>query len=277
MEVFYKALSDVSVTKVSAILDVFFNYLVQSKYLLGNPMATDRRRKKLKKNKPNIIDRYLELDEIHAILDALSQQSVDTDQSKFRVIRARYIILLLFCTGLRISEASQHTMGNFILREQEWFLHVIGKGDKLREIPIPDDLMDALAYFRLAVGLVSPSPNFQETTPLIPMKNLKQAISTRRIDQILKWAFELSAEQFKNSAPHKASKLKAASAHWLRHSYVTYLLNSGASLKVTQENAGHSNVATTMHYRHVDQTDRHKQTRILSLNNLKADSIKLKD
>lgn len=48
-----------------------------------------------------------------------------------------------------------------------------------------------------------------------------------------------------------ASKLRAASAHWLRHSYVTYLLDSDAPLKVAQENAGHSDVGTTMLYRHV--------------------------
>jgi hypothetical protein len=36
-----------------------------------------------------------------------------------------------------------------------------------------------------------------------------------------------------------------------------------------QENAGHSDVGTTMHYRHVAQTDRHQATRTLSLSELK--------
>jgi site-specific recombinase XerD len=263
--VFYSGLSEVTMTKVSAILDTFFNYLVQGKYLLGNPMAMDRRRKKSQKSPPKIIDRYLELDEIHAVLKALSDYPIESDEDEFRIVRARYIILLLFYTGLRISEASGHTMGNFLLRNEEWFLRVIGKGRKLREIPIPDELIDAMEYYRKAIGLPSPRPEFREKTPLIPMQNLTQAISTRRIDQILKWAFGLGAHTFELKAPHKASKLQAASAHWLRHSYVTYLLNSGASLKVAQENAGHSNIATTMHYRHVNQTDRHQQTRKLSL------------
>ena len=46
-------------------------------------------------------------------------------------------------------------------------------------------------------------------------------------------------------------------------------LDSGAPLKVVQENAGHSDVGTTMHYRHVAQTDRHEATRTLSLTELK--------
>jgi site-specific recombinase XerD len=142
---------------------------------------------------------------------------------------------------------------------------ITGKGKKIREIPIPDELLNALAGFRMRVGLPSSQPKFKEKTPLIPMENLKHPISPRRIDQILKWAFALGSAKFELKHPRKASKLRATSAHWLRHSYVTYLLDAGASLKVAQENAGHSNVGTTMHYRHVAQNDRHAATRQLSL------------
>lgn len=263
--VFYKPLSDTSINKSMAVIDAFFNYLVHGQYFLGNPMATDRRRKKSKTNKPTIIDRYLELDEIKAVIKALQVYPIDSEETKFRILRAQYIILLLFYTGLRIAEASHHKMGDFVLREDEWFLRIIGKGNKLREVPVPDELLDALIYFRTAIGLHSPLPEFSESTPLIPSSNLKNPISTRRIDQILKWAFSLGADAYEFISPHKTSKLHAASAHWLRHSYVTYLLDNGASLKVAQKNAGHSNIATTMHYRHVGQTDRHEQTRTLSL------------
>lgn len=43
------------------------------------------------------------------------------------------------------------------------------------------------------------------------------------------------------------------------------VLPSSAPLKVVQENAGHSDISTTMHYRHVAQIDRHEATRKLSL------------
>lgn len=238
---------------------------MQSNYLVGNPLAVDRRRKKRNKAKPNIIDRYLELDEINTVLTVLSEYPVEDDKQKFQVIRARYIILFLFYTGLRIAEAANHTMGNFLRRKENWFLRVIGKGKKMREIPIPDELLDALCSFRISIGLPSSLPKLKEKTPLIPMQNLIQSISTRRIDQILRWAFNLGANYFEHKEPRRASKLRAASAHWLRHSYVTYLLESGAPLKVAQENAGHSDIGTTMHYRHVAQTDRHAATRDLTL------------
>lgn len=266
---FGKPLSNTTINKVTTIIDSFFNYLVQTNYLTGNPLAVDRRRKRHNKQKPQLIDRYLELDELDAVLNALSEYSVKDDTRSFQVSRARYIILLLFYTGLRISEAANHTMGNFLQRENNWFLRVLGKGQKIREIPAPDELLKALAEFRTAVSLPSPEPKFREKTPLIPMQNLKQSISTRRIDQIIKWAFNLGAQQFDVDQPRRASKLRQASAHWLRHSYVTYLLDSGAPLKVAQENAGHSDAGTTMHYRHIAQTDRHLATRTLSLSELK--------
>ncbi len=263
---FFKPLSPTSLKKSIKIIDSFLNYLVQTHYLTGNPLAVDRRRKRRSNTQQqNIIDRYLELDELTAVLDALDEYPAENQKMAFQVARARYIILLLFYSGLRIAEASKHTMGNFIQREKNWFLRVIGKGKKLREIPVPDELLNALSEFRSFMDLPSLQPSFAEKAPLIPMQNLSQPISTRRIDQILKWAFGLGALKFEQNQPHKASKLRAASAHWLRHSYVTYLLDSGAPLKVAQENAGHSDISTTMLYRHVSQTDRHEATRNLSL------------
>lgn len=262
---FVKGLGGNSIKKAIKILDSFFNYLVQTNYLIGNPLAVDRRRKKRHQSSLRIIDRYLELDEMYAVLDGLSEYPIQNEDNQFQIIRARYILLLLFYTGLRIAEAANHRMGHFIQREGNWFLRIVGKGKKLREIPVPDELLKALADFRLKVGLPSPQPQFREKTPLIPMQNLIQSISTRRIDQILKWAFNLGANKLEVKQPRKASKLRSASAHWLRHSYVTYLLDSGAPLKVAQENAGHSDIGTTMLYRHVAQEDRFEATRNLSL------------
>lgn len=210
------------------------------------------------------------------MLDALSEHPTKNTDHQFQTIRARYIILLLFYTGLRIAEAAKHKMSHFIQREENWFLRIIGKGRKLREIPVPDELLKALADFRLKVDLPSPQPQFKEKTPLVPMQNLKQPISMRRINQILKWAFNLGAAKFEIKQPRKASKLRSASAHWLRHSYVTYLLDSGASLKVVQENSGHSDIGTTMLYRHVAQIDRHTETKNLSLTTMKQNKIKNK-
>ncbi len=260
---FVKGLSGTSIKKATKILDSFFNYLVLTNYLIGNPLAMEKRRKR-KAPEPRIIDRYLTLEELNVTLEQLHELECQTAEQLFQKHRAIYIILLLFYSGMRISEAANHTMGHFIEREACWFLQVVGKGKKRREIPIPDELKQALMDFRKSIGL-TPTPLYKEETPLIPMHNLKDNITPRRIDQILREAFNLGALVFDHNAPQKASKLRKASAHWLRHSYVTYLLETGAPLKVAQENAGHSDVSTTMLYRHVAQTDRFEATKNLSI------------
>src|SRR3989338_7564106 len=95
---FGKELSATTINKVITILDSFFNYLVQTNYLTGNPLAVDRRRKKRNKAKPQLIDRYLEVDEIYSVLNALSNYAQKNNQETFQVVRSRYIILLLFYT-----------------------------------------------------------------------------------------------------------------------------------------------------------------------------------
>ena len=256
---FASDLSPTSIKKTMSILDSFFNYLVQTHYLKGNPLSVNKRRKK--RAVPQTIERWLEKMEINTILEALN--AVPEAQG-FSVIRAKYIIHTLFYTGLRLSELTLHTMGDFTLIESAWYLKVVGKGEKPRNIVVVDEYLDALRVFRGAIGC-QPFPAFNEKMPLIPMQDNKNPIMQRRIDQILKWAFELGARRYEMLANQdaeespkllrRASKLRKASAHWLRHSYGTYLVKSGCPIEKVKSLMGHSDISTTMIYVHIATHD----------------------
>lgn len=273
---FASPLAAPSIRKVVSILDSFFNYLVINNYLAGNPMAVDKRRKG---KKSNSTDRWLERDEIVMLLDGLNDNLNETNH--FEIARAKYIILTLFYTGLRLAEFTNHTMGHFTLIENEWFLNVVGKGEKPRKIVVVDEYLEVLANYRKHIGMPSVLPEFNETTPLVPAQDKKTAISPSRVWQIVKWAAELGAQKFESLAEnilqseeneeeklrylHKASKLRKASPHWFRHSYGTYLVKSGCAIEKVKELMGHSDISTTTLYLHTAKIDLHTSARGLSL------------
>lgn len=55
--------------------------------------------------------------------------------------------------------------------------------------------------------------------------------------------------------------LKYASAHWLRHTYATDLVDAGLSIRLVRENMGHTSLDSTSGYDHSTDSERHEETK----------------
>lgn len=252
-----------TVRKALVIIDRFFKQLAYDRYVERHPLPPARRIRNTYSFSRSVKQRYLERELIEFVLQLVTEH-LNSSEDKFPWLRARYILLLFFHTGLRIEEAATHDMSAFVRENNEWYIDITGKGQKQRRVPVTDEFLDALVEYREKIGLARfPSP--QDHTPLIPDQTLHHSITPRRIDQILQGIFHKAADALDKTNPQGAQQLRSASAHWLRHSYGTYLAREGTPIHDIQENLGHSSLQTTTVYIEPGNEERHRNTRNLSL------------
>lgn len=133
---------------------------------------------------------------------------------------------------------------------------MLGKGNKIGDIPVGDSLLAALQRYRSHCGL-PPLPLPGEATPLVGRVNQPgklDTLSDKAIYLIVKQVFRLAAER----EPAQAERLAAASTHWLRHTAASHQLEAGVPLLVVSQNLRHASIQTTRKYLHTEDDARHQ-------------------
>lgn len=258
-------LSPSSQRQTFIILNTLFSWLVNAGYLAGNPLSLSRQR--TRKAKPRVT-RYLDEDlwaEVKLTIDAMPKE---TDREREHYFRMRWLFSLLYLCGLRISEVVGNTMGGFFSRrdkdgEERWWLEVVGKGDKTRIIPATNELMVELARYRREKNL-SPFPAHAEDIPLLlPIGSQQRKMTRGAVHAIVKQVFQDTAARLRLRGPSFesfASRVEAASAHWLRHTAGSHMANSDVDLRHVRDNLGHESITTTSGYLHSSDDARHRET-----------------
>ena len=144
------------------------------------------------------------------------------------------ILELAYASGLRLSEL--RTVRLEQLQLEAGFLHVIGKGNKERVVPLGRKAVAALHRY-LDAG----------RPKLVKPKTPATVFLTKRgtpFSAVTLWL------RIKNRVRH-AGVTRNVTPHMLRHSFATHLLENGADLRVIQELLGHSSISTTEVYTHV--------------------------
>ncbi|HGE72899.1 TPA: tyrosine recombinase XerC, partial [Candidatus Poribacteria bacterium] len=200
----------------------FFKYLYKRGYLETDPTSAVSS-PKIQRKLPD----YLEISEIEALLSI-------PDKNDIIGLRDRAILELLYSTGMRVSEMLALDLSD--IDRSNAIVKVRGKGKKERIIPIGSYAMSALNDYlkirdKLKVKRSNQALFVSERGNRIPdSKSINRRIS-----------------KYAKSAGIK----KNVTAHTLRHTFATHLLNAGADLRSVQELLGHEKLATTQIYTHV--------------------------
>lgn len=173
---------------------------------------------------------YLSLQEIDDLLSKI-------DQSTPEGARDHALIEVLYCCGLRVSELIGLTFDDLFL--DEGYIHVHGKGNKDRLVPIPESAKRELAKWFEVRRHIKIKQGEEQFVFLSPARG-------RRLSRItVFYNIKLYAA--------KAGITKEISPHTFRHSFATHLLQGGANLRVIQALLGHESIRTTEIYMHVDR------------------------
>lgn len=142
----------------------------------------------------------------------------------------KVIFELLYGCSLRVSEVCNLKVGDVDL--QKGLIRVLGKGSKIRIVPIGDKSKTNLAEYLNSIS----TENY--SLPFVRNKN-GNGLYEKFIYRIV------------NKYLSKVTDIRKKSPHILRHSSATHMLDRGADLKAVKEILGHENLKTTQIYTHV--------------------------
>jgi integrase/recombinase XerC len=218
-------------------------FMIKKGVLESNPVSLVSR-PKIEKRLPNFytgesmseyFDRtshFTSQEDLDAFVHAPSSKE---GEMSYRRRLARLIMSLLYSLGVRRSELVGLTVGSIDFGRN--VVKVLGKGDKMREIPlIPSLSEEILLYLKAVEALCGRQRSLKE--PLLVTYSLLK-IYPGYVDRTVK--SELS--DVKGITGRR-------SPHVLRHSIATELLNEGTDLNSIKEMLGHSSMATTQIYTH---------------------------
>ncbi len=143
------------------------------------------------------------------------------------------ILLLLFRCGLRVSECTELTINQIYMEEK--LIRVLGKGNVERMVPMTDDLVLTLKNY------------LQKVRPLL-VKKPSQSLFLSLRGNLISRQYVHTMIKLRCS---EADLSDAISAHTLRHTFATKLMEQGVDIRIIQELLGHSDISTTQIYTHV--------------------------
>ncbi len=211
-----------SISRALVVLRHFFQFLVFDRDLAENPCLAVESPKVWKR-----LPQVLSLDEVECLLN-------QPDVSIVSGIRDKAMLEVLYATGLRVSELVSLELHS--LKTDLGYLTCVGKGGKVRVVPLGKSALQALDHYLKEARL-----------RLLQGKNCNTLFLNQRGEKLTRQGFWKILGAYGRCAQIRV-RIKP---HILRHSFATHLLQRGADLRAVQTMLGHSDISTTQIYTHV--------------------------
>ncbi len=143
------------------------------------------------------------------------------------------LLAVMYGCGLRVSETVGLDLNDLSMQARE--LRVLGKGRKERVVPIAEGVAKLLQSY-----LDERQTNSDASQQALFLNRRGGRLTARSVQRMLKKR-ALATGADTSVTPHR-----------LRHSFATHLLAGGVDLRAIQELLGHSSLATTERYTHLD-------------------------
>ena len=143
------------------------------------------------------------------------------------------VLSVFLYTGLRVSELVNLEIGDIDFEENIIYVHA-GKGDKDRIVVMPDICKDHIKSYMKERIKIRSNNNY------LFISNKKTKFNTSTVERMVKRVAENSGIT------------KKVTPHVLRHTFATSILRNGGDIRFIQQILGHSSLATTQIYTHID-------------------------
>jgi site-specific recombinase XerD len=256
-------LSPKSLQALLATLSTYFTFLLQEEYINVNPVMLIRQKNQIiQRQQSRKVTRKLSHVQWHCVITCA--QELATQNPQFE--RTLFMMSAFYLLGLRISELATTPgripkMNDFAPdKEGHWWFTTVGKGNKVRDVAVPDDMLTALKRYRQTLNL-SPLPNRSENAPLLAKERGRGNLGTRQVRKLVQDCFDRAiARLHSQKLIDEANDLAAATVHWLRHTAISHDVEFRPREHV-RDDAGHGSATTTDQYIDTDRRARHQSAK----------------
>jgi site-specific recombinase XerD len=260
-------LSQKSIREIFTVLSSFYNYLLIDEKITANPVALIKQKSK-----------YLQKRQQQASVMRLTDKQWQTcfqvvremaEQNPEKHERTLFILSILYLLYLRISELVSNDRWTPMMKhfyrhtDGSWWFKVVGKGNKIREIAVSDDMLSALKRYRETLEL-SPLPSPNEKTYLLSKEKGKgEMTDSRHIRRLIQSCFNKTITKLREDKFFsEADSMESATVHWLRHTGISDDINKrGRPIPHVRDDAGHSSSAITDRYNDIELKERYKSAK----------------